>query len=139
MFFIVVYILVYQLIGNLGTCVLQLGCMTCPFCTRCWWSGYLKFNDAQNTVRLTLQEPTADCNPNDVGCKDTACAIIDGLWLCFVLALCLHLIRTASHRLLTSRTVAHKIPAARAMMMDHARAFGLALLLCMFDPPQLQS
>ncbi|CAE7340804.1 p2xA [Symbiodinium sp. CCMP2456] len=50
MFFIVVYILVYQLIGNLG---------------------YLKFNDAQNTVRLTLQEPTAGCNPNDTGCKDS--------------------------------------------------------------------
>ena len=32
-------------------------------------AGYLKFNDAQNTVRLTLQEPTAGCNPNDTGCK----------------------------------------------------------------------
>ncbi|CAK9006470.1 unnamed protein product [Durusdinium trenchii] len=49
MFLIVVYILVYQLIGKLG---------------------YLKFNDAQNTVRLTLQEPTQGCNPNDTGCKD---------------------------------------------------------------------
>ncbi|CAJ1337196.1 unnamed protein product [Effrenium voratum] len=33
--------------------------------------GYLKFNDAQNSVRLTLQEPTLDsCNPNDADCKD---------------------------------------------------------------------
>lgn len=50
MFLIVVYILVYQLIGKLG---------------------YLKFNDAQNTVRLTLQEPTQNCNPNDADCKDS--------------------------------------------------------------------
>ena len=49
MFLIVVYILVYQLIGKLG---------------------YLKFNDAQNTVRLTLQEPTQNCNPNDADCQD---------------------------------------------------------------------
>eukprot|EP00913_Durusdinium_trenchii_P006481 g6092.t1 len=32
-----------------------------------WAAGYLKFNDAQNTVRLTLQEPTQGCNPNDTG------------------------------------------------------------------------
>ncbi|CAK9015622.1 unnamed protein product [Durusdinium trenchii] len=45
MFLIAMYLLVYQLIGKLG---------------------YLKFNDAPNTVRFTLQEPTG-CNP-DTGC-----------------------------------------------------------------------
>jgi len=47
---IMMYILVYQLIGKLG---------------------YLKFAEAQNSARLTLQEPTANCNPNDSGCRDT--------------------------------------------------------------------
>jgi len=50
MFFIFVYILVYQLIYNLG---------------------YLKFAAAQNSVRLTLQEPTKSCNPNDSDCQDS--------------------------------------------------------------------
>jgi len=49
MFVIVVYIIIYQLIGHLG---------------------YLKFAAAENAVRLTLQEPTVGCNPNDSACMD---------------------------------------------------------------------
>lgn len=50
MFFITVYIVVYQLICKLG---------------------YLRFAAASSTVRLTLQEPTLNgCNPNDSNCKD---------------------------------------------------------------------
>jgi len=49
MFCICLYILVYQLLGHLH---------------------YLRFAAAQNTVRLTLQEPTAGgCNPNSPTCK----------------------------------------------------------------------
>jgi len=69
MFFIVVYILVYQLIGNLG---------------------YLKFNDAQNTVRLTLQEPTAGCNPNDAGCKDAFTPLSQLSYCCASNSSCVH-------------------------------------------------
>jgi len=53
MFCIMTYILVYQLI---------------------WKLGYLKFAEAQNSARLTLQEPTTGCNPNDDGCRDTFAA-----------------------------------------------------------------
>lgn len=49
-FCIALYILVYQLIMQLG---------------------YLKFSIPQNSVRLTLQQPTAYCNPNYDGCRDT--------------------------------------------------------------------
>ncbi|CAE8628376.1 unnamed protein product [Polarella glacialis] len=47
---IVFYIVVYQLIRQLG---------------------YLKFIAAQNTVRLKLWQPTANCDPNDASCEDS--------------------------------------------------------------------
>lgn len=50
MFLIVLYILVYQLIAK---------------------NGYLRFSPAQNSVRLTLQEPTNNCNPNKPDCQDS--------------------------------------------------------------------
>eukprot|EP00929_Paragymnodinium_shiwhaense_P012519 TRINITY_DN11979_c0_g1_i1.p1 TRINITY_DN11979_c0_g1~~TRINITY_DN11979_c0_g1_i1.p1 ORF type:complete len:506 (+),score=54.50 TRINITY_DN11979_c0_g1_i1:84-1601(+) len=47
---IVLYIVVYKLIGQLG---------------------YLKFEDAANSVRMTLQQPVKNgCNPNDATCQD---------------------------------------------------------------------
>lgn len=54
MFCIIVYIAIYQLI-----------CL----------GGYLKFSDAQNIVRLTLQQPTQkhkgkSCNPDSSSCED---------------------------------------------------------------------
>lgn len=46
---IVMYIVVYQLIAKLG---------------------YLRFSPAQNSARMTLQEPTVHCNPNKASCQD---------------------------------------------------------------------
>lgn len=49
--------------------------------------GYLEFEDAENTIRIILQEPTQDnCNPSDFGCKTKLTPLHELGYCCSLLA-----------------------------------------------------